>query len=168
VEISELIFGGLIVVILLGVAGYYGWRQVQTLRGLHVAGDRSAEERRFSHRSAWRRLATCVLMVVFAGLLVGSTALEPSVRRLAEHNAEAIKNNEEALRDPEDRRSAKIYAVYWIVTLLVFLAILVLAALDLLAIRRYGHSQLLQIQTDRRAMIEQEVARLRRDRNGHV
>jgi hypothetical protein len=168
VDNSELIFGSILVVALLSLAAYYGWRQVQMLRGLRVADERSPEERQYTRRQAWRRLVTCALMVVFAGLLVGSLALDPSVRRVASHNEEALQNNEEPLRDPGDRQSAQIYAIYWIITLLVLLAILVLAALDLMAIRRYGRTKLLQIQTDRRAMIESEIARLRRDRNGHA
>ena len=168
-ENSELIYGGFLVFVLLGLAGYYGFRQVQMLHGLRLADERSPEEREFSRRQAWRRLISSALMVVFAGLLAGSVAFTPSVRRLAASNEAAIGNNEETPPDFDERRFTKIvYGSYWIVALLVLLAILVLAGLDLMAIRRYGRSQLLQIQTDRRAMIEKEVAQLRRDRNGHV
>jgi hypothetical protein len=166
VENSELIYGGILVFVLLGLAGYYGFRQVQILRGLRLPDERSPEDRAFSRRQAWRRLMSSGLMIVFAGLLVGSVAFTPAVRRLAAQNEAAIANKEEPQPDLDFTKI--VYTSYWIVALLVLLAILVLAGLDLMAIRRYGRSQLLQIQTDRRAMIEKEVARLRRDRNGHV
>jgi hypothetical protein len=169
VENSELIYGGILVVVLLALAGYYGFRQVQMLRGLRLPDERSPEERAFSRKQARRRLITSVLMVVFAGLLAGSVAFTPSVRRIVASNEASNVNAEEPQPDLDDQRLAKIaYGSYWIVALLVLLAIVTLAGLDLMAIRRYGQSQLLQIQSDRRAMIEKEVARLRRDRNGHV
>jgi hypothetical protein len=169
VENSELIYGGILVVVLLALAGYYGFRQVQMLRGLRLPDERSPEEREFSRKQARRRLISSALMVVFAGLLAGSVAFTPSVRRIVAANEVTVENGEEPQPDLDDQRVTKIiYGSYWIVALLVLLAIVTLAGLDLMAIRRYGHSQLLQIQTDRRAMIEKEVARLRRDRNGHV
>jgi len=101
-------------------------------------------------------------------VLVGSVAFNASLRRLSDRDEDARRNNEERTLDPEEWEFAHTYAVYWIVCLLVLLAILATATLDLLAIRRFGRRQISQIQSDRRAMIEREVARMRRDRNGHV
>ena len=167
-ETAELVFGGVLVIVLLILAGYYGWRQVRTLRSLKAPDERSEEERRFLRGQAWRRLVGSGLMVIFAGLLVGSVAFNASLRRLSDRDGEARRNNEERTLDPEEWEFAHTYAVYWIVCLLVLLAILATATLDLLAIRRFGRRQISQIQSDRRAMIEREVARMRRDRNGHV
>jgi hypothetical protein len=50
--------------------------------------------------------------------------------------------------------------------LVVLLAVVVLAALDLLAIRRWGLRQFRKLQADRRAMIERQASRLRQGRNG--
>jgi hypothetical protein len=47
------------------------------------------------------------------------------------------------------------------------LAIIILAALDFFAIRRFGQRQYRKIQAERRAMIEGELTRLRSQRNGH-
>jgi hypothetical protein len=169
VENSELIYGGILVVVLLALAGYYGFRQVQMLRGLRVPDERSPEERAFCRKQAWRRLICSVLMIALAGLLAGSVAFTPSIRRIVAYNEATVEDAEEARPDLEDQRVAKIvYGSYWIVVLLVLLSIVALAGIDVIAIRRYGHTQLLQIQNDRRAMIEKEVAKLRRDRNGHV
>jgi hypothetical protein len=167
-ETAELVFGGVLVLVLLSLAGFYGWRQVRTLRGMKAPDERPEEERRFVRRQAWRRLVGSGLMVIFAGLLVGSVAFNASLRRLSERNEEAGRNNEERTLDAEEWEFAHTYAVYWIVCLLVLMAILATATLDLLAIRRFGRRQISQIQSDRRAMIEREVARMRRDRNGHV
>jgi len=167
-ETAELLFGGVLVVVLLSLAGYYAWRQVRTLRSLKVPDDRSEEERRFLRGQAWRRLVGSGLMVIFAGLLVGSVAFNASLRRLADRDEEARRNDQERTLDPEEWEFAHTYAVYWIVCMLVLLAILATATLDLLAIRRFGRRQISKIQSDRREMIEREVARMRRDRNGHV
>ena len=77
VDNSELIFGGILVVVLLALAAYYGVRQIQTLRALRIADDRSLEERAYSRKQAWRRLISSVLMVILAGLLAGSVAFTP-------------------------------------------------------------------------------------------
>ena len=130
-ENSELIYGGILVVVLLGLACYYCLRQVQMLRGLRLPDERSPEDREFSRRQAWRRLLSSVLMVVFAGLLAGSVAFTPTVRRFAAQNEAAIAKNQERLPDADEQRFTKIYTSYWIVALLVLLAILVLAGLDL-------------------------------------
>jgi hypothetical protein len=167
-ETSELIFGGALVAVLLGVAGFYGWRQVRTLRGLRGLDMRPPEECRFLRGQAWRRLVGSGLMAIFAGLLVGTLAFNPSLRRLADRDEEARRNNEERVLSSEDRDLAHAYGVYWIICLCVLLAILGTATLDLVATRRYGRRQIMQIQSDRRRMIEREIARSRKDRNGHV
>ena len=53
-----------------------------------------------------------------------------------------------------------------IIFVMVLLGIIILAAFDILAIRRYGLRQYRQIQADRREMIQEEVARIRGQRNG--
>ena len=167
-ETAEIVFGGVLVVALLGLAAFYGWRQLRILRALKASDERPEEERRFVRRQAWRRLVGSGLMVIFAGMLVGSVAFNASLHRWFERDEEARRNNEERALDPEEWEFAHTYAAYWIVCLMVLLAILATATFDVLAIRRFGRRQIAQIQSDRRAMIEREVARMRRDRNGHV
>jgi UDP-N-acetylmuramyl pentapeptide phosphotransferase/UDP-N-acetylglucosamine-1-phosphate transferase len=167
-ETSELVFGSVVVVVLLGLAVFYGWRQVGTLRSLKAPDDRPEEERRFLRRQAWRRLVGSTLMMIFAGLLLGSVGFNASLRRFVDRNEEALQNDEERVLDPEEREFASTYGIYWIICLLVVLAMLVTAALDVFAIRGFGRRQISQIPSDRRAMIEREVARMRRDRNGHL
>ena len=157
--VTQIIFGVLIVVVLVGLAAFYVWRQIQTLRRLRQAADLSHEERQYTHRQAWRRLLGSVLMLVLAGLMAGSLVLEGPAN-------EHLKN--EAPPDPARQQFWNFYSLYWIVTLLVLLSVIVLAALDLFAIRRFGKRQYRQIQEDRRAMIKDELTRLRSQRNGHT
>src|SRR5206468_3992140 len=114
-----------------------------------------------------RRLAGSVLMAVFAGLLAGSlTFLEDPAGRLAEEGEAAREHGQQPVLDPEQKQFIHFYGGYWIVMLLVLLALVALAAFDLLATRRFGLRQYRKIQTDRRAMIERQAARLRQERNG--
>lgn len=165
---SQIVFGTLLVVLLLGLAGYYAWRQVYTLRGLGVPEESPPEELRYLRRRAWRRLLGCVLMVVLAVMLGGMMLfLEQPAKELADFGAAAREEGKEPQFDDDQRRFRVLYAVWNIGLLLSLLAILVTAGVDLLATRRYGLGQLRRIQADRRAMIERQVARMRQERNGY-
>jgi hypothetical protein len=165
---TQILFGSLLVVLLLGLAGYYAWRQVQSLRGLRDEQESPPEEQRYLRRRAWRRLFGCTLMIVLAILLGGMMLfLEEKAKELADIGAAARDQGEEPQFTEEQRQFRVLYALWNIGLLLVLLTILVTAAVDLLATRRYGLGQLRRIQADRRAMIERQVARMRQERNGY-
>ena len=165
---TQIVFGTLLVVLLLGLAGYYAWRQMQALRGLRDAEESPPDERRYLVRRAWRRLFGCVLMVVLAVMLGGMMLfLENPAKELADFIAEARERGEEPELSDQQRQLRVLYAVWNISLLIALLAILATAAIDLLATRRFSLTQLRRIQSDRRAMIERQVARLRQERNGH-
>jgi hypothetical protein len=161
-------FGFLLVAILVGLAGYYGWRQVQTLRGLKHSQD-PAEDRWYFRNQAWRRLVGCALMVCLALLLAGwfVLGLEDLTNQLVQQGHEAAATEEKPQMNPQQRRVLYVSGLYMVFTLLVCCAIVCTVALDVWAIRRYGLRHLRQIQEDRRAMIERQAARLRSERNGH-
>jgi len=164
VELSQIIFTICLVVILLAMAGYFLWRQVQTLRTLSAL---DPEERRFVRSQAWRRLVCSGLMVILAGLFAGSFYVEGAADQLAKQG-EA--NREQGVKVPLDQEQARffnVYRIYWGSFTLVLFIIIVLAGVDFMAIRRYGKRQLRQIREDRKAMLEGELARLRSQRNGH-
>jgi hypothetical protein len=166
-QVGQIIFGVLLVIVLLGLAGFYSWRQWAVLRGLREARDLSPEDRRYMRRQAWRRIVCSALLVVMAGLLAGHYEFEDRYRKIvAEGEANRLRGEKPEL-DAEGRQFLQLYQVYWLVTLVVLLAIITLAGIDLVAIRRYGRRHYRQIQADRRAMIENEIARLRSQRNGH-
>jgi hypothetical protein len=167
VTLPQAIFAAVLVVVLLGLAGYFSWRQFQALRGLRSADQLPPEDRRYIRNQAWRRLAGSVLMVVFAGFLVGAFFIEGLAGELAERMKAATPAEREALT-ADNRFFLHLWSYYWIAALLVLLGLISLAALDFFAIRRYGQRHYRQIQADRRAMIERQAARLRRERNGHV
>src|SRR5262249_51966916 len=117
------------------MAGYFAWRQMATLRQLRTAENLSAEDRRYTRRQAVRRLICSVLMVVLAGMHGLSFALEEPAQALVAHGQAARERGEEPRLDPEQQRFFDLYSAYWIIALLVLLAIIVLAAIDFFAIR---------------------------------
>lgn len=164
---TESIFLVGLVVILVALALYYGWRQWQALRRLQNPSDISEEERHFVRRMAYRRLTASGLMILAAALLFGSYWLNARAMEISAKMKASQEKQEEPAPTDQEKQFLKLYGTYWIVFLLVLLAILILAALDLFATRRFGITQHRKIQADRRAMIEGEAMRLRQDRNGH-
>lgn len=168
-HLLELSLVCLIVVLLLTLAGFFGWRQWQALGTLRLQPELSAEDQRYHKNQAWRRLVGCVLMVTLAVLLAGAYWIDfdASAAAIARrgHAPESIEAARE--RGVAQQRFINLFSFYWIFTILILLAMVCLGALDLLAIRRYGIRSLRKIQSDRRAMIEDQVALFRSQRNGH-
>jgi hypothetical protein len=166
----EVFFGTLLVVVLLALAGYYAWRQVKTLRGLRMAEETAPEERHYLLRQARRRLFGSALMVLLAVMLVGLLVfLEGPVQKMS-NDLVAAREEGKGFENltPEQRSLRTLYTLWNIGLLLTLLAVLATAGVDFLATRRFGRRQLRRIQSDRRAMIERQVARLRQERNGHL
>ncbi len=164
----EFIFGVLLVVLLLAMAGFFAWRQYLALRSLRHAPGTSPEDRRYTRNQAWRRLVCSGLMVLLA-VMLGAWLFylgKPLGEWVALSDAAADRGQPMHL-DPEQKRFATLYLYYWLFALMLLLALISLAAVDFFAIRRYGQRHYRQIQADRRAMIEQELIRLRSQRNGH-
>jgi ABC-type Fe3+ transport system permease subunit len=165
----QIVFGVVLIAALLGVAILYCIRQVRALRGLRDAEAMALEERSHQRRQAWRRLVTCALMFVLALMLAAALLfLEAPAQHLADERAALEGQANPPPLTPQQLPFARFYGVFWIAFLLVLMAIVLLAALDLLATRRYGLRQHRRLQADRRAMIEHELSRLRQERNGHV
>jgi hypothetical protein len=164
VELPGIAFGLILVVILLGLAGYSAWRQQKTLHLLRTQA-LSDDDRRFFQGQVRRRLASAVLMVVFAGLLIGSFFLAEQVRDLKPADA-AVAEGARPKATQEQKGAIQFFTIYWIIALLVLLGILALAAIDLWAIARFGLRQHRQLEADRRAILADEVARLRQEGNG--
>jgi MFS family permease len=156
----------LLVAVLLGLAGYFGYRQVLALRGLASPDVLGSDDRRFTRSQAYRRLFCSFLMVVFSGLLIGWLFLDPSYRDLHE---EALAQTTEKGAIPlteEQREAVQFFSAYWIGALLVLLLLVSMAALDFWATTRFGLDQHRRLKADHRASLEEQVARHRRDRNG--
>jgi hypothetical protein len=166
-QIGQIIFGVLLVLILVALAGFFSWRQWRVLSGLRQVQDVSPEDRRYMRRQAWRRIACSLLMVVLAGLLAGHFRLEDRAHNLIAEGETNLQRGEKRELNAEEQQFLKTYYSYWLVTMLVLLGLITLAGFDFFAIRRYGRRHYRQIQADRRAMIENQLARLRIQRNGH-
>lgn len=164
-EASELTWVLVLSGALLALAVYFGWRQVRALRGL--SGRQLAdEERRFVRRQAVRRLFCCALMVILAGLLVGTVYLEPEYQELTRQLKERNERGGGAAVPDDEKQFARFFAGYWIAMLLVLFVLLALAAADFWAVARFGHRQHRRLEADHRAELEQQLARLRHRRNG--
>ena len=165
-SLSQILFASVLVVVLTGLAVYYAWRQVQTLRGLRHAENLPPEDRRYVRNQAWRRLVCSALMALFAALFAGQFFVEPQAQDLANQGEAARARNERPDLNPEQKHFVDLYSLFWVCALLVLLGILVTALADILAIRHFGQRHLRKLQADRRAMIERQAARLRQDRYG--
>jgi hypothetical protein len=163
---TQAVFGVVIIVVLVLLGTYYAWRQWQTLRGLRTAAGLPPDEFRYVRNQAWRRLAGAALMLVFAALFAGLLYLEGPANSLVQAGEEAHARNDQAGMNPEQKQFFHFYTAYVIVLLLVLLALIALAGYELFAIRRYSLHHLRQIQAERRAMIKEETARIRAERNG--
>jgi hypothetical protein len=164
----QIVFGTLLVAVLLFLSLFYAWRQVRALRALRQAPELPPEEARYERTKAWRRLVSCGLTLALAALLAGLlTFLEDRAQELADRREAVAAGEEPPPLTPEERALARRWLWGWIVLLLVLLAVVLLAAVDLWATRRFGLRQYRKIQADRRAMIERQVSRLRGQRNGY-
>jgi heme/copper-type cytochrome/quinol oxidase subunit 2 len=123
---------------------------LRRLRGPHGLSDEEAQWRR---GQAWRRLFGSALMLVLAGLLAWAVLV--------------VGERAQNLPDtPEAHHFLQLYTIVWIVFLLLLLALVILASVDIWFTRRFSLRQQRKILADRRAMLEREVARLRERRNG--
>ena len=157
------------VAVLLGLAAYFGWRQVQTLRKLASQEVGDAEDRRYLRTQAYRRLFCSGLMVVFAGLLVGWIFLDERYREIhaqAQQAQPGAGDGSGTTLTEEQKDFVRLFSVYWIVALLILLVLVALAAVDFWAIARYGWSQHRRLQADHRALLAEQVARRKQERNG--
>jgi magnesium-transporting ATPase (P-type) len=164
---TQIIFGAVLVLVLLFVAVLYTVQQVMVLGRLRAAEEMALEERTYLHGRARRRLVTSLLLFVLGVMLAGAMIyLETPAQQLADEQAAKERQGDTTPLDPQQRAFARFYAWFWIFFLLILMVVVFLAAWDFWATRRYGLRQHRRIIEDRRAMIEREASRLRRERNG--
>ncbi len=155
----ELFGGAALVVLLLGVSGYFGRLEYRKLRRVRTGEWSDPEERDFYHKQARRRLFCCGLMVVFALFLIGTALLEGPLQDVVDGE-----------RDPGghffpgQKLFLRFYVGYWVAALLVLFTILATAAVDLWALRAYSIRAQRRLNAERREMIREEIATLRRQR----
>jgi uncharacterized protein YneF (UPF0154 family) len=152
---------GLIVLVLVGIAGFYGRRQWRALRALPTQ-DLPPADRAHFRSQAVRRLLTCGVMLLLAGMIAGIylSGLDEQVAQQLAENAQT----HDALQAEANRPLYRLYVRWWVGILLLVFALLILAGLDLWATRRYAVRHLHQLRADHRAELDIQVARLRRER----
>jgi uncharacterized BrkB/YihY/UPF0761 family membrane protein len=155
---QHLVGGSMLVVLLVAVSGFFLGRQVQALRDLRRLPLEEDEERRL-RRQTYRRLSCSGLLLLLGFLLAAALILlEPPAQQLADQNTPLTE---------EQKDLARIWAGFWIGFLLILLAVVLIAGFDLWATRRHALREQRKIQADRRAMLEQQIERLRHERNDH-
>src|SRR6267378_3386496 len=111
----------LLIAVLLTVAAYFGWQQVQALRG---GSGLKTDDRRFVLGQARRRLICCGLMVVIAGMLVGWLFLDGHYRDLHSRAQAVPEEQRDQVLKEEDKDFARFMVGYWIVVFLMVFALL--------------------------------------------
>jgi hypothetical protein len=155
------------VTVLLLVAGTYAWKSIQTLRRTTQFHEMLPDERQFQRRMAWRRLVNSALMILLAAMIAMpfTAGMHQKITDLGERREQERREDRLAPLSPEERDLGRFYVAYWIVALLLLGVVVGVAGLDLMATRLYGVRKLLQIQTERRAMIERQLRNLRKERD---
>jgi NADH:ubiquinone oxidoreductase subunit 3 (subunit A) len=161
--ILEVILGGLLAVVLLGVAAYFIRQQKKTLDSLRNGEPPAREDRLYLRKQVNRRLMCSFLMVVIAGMLAGSLFLDDWLRGPLrdQEQLDQLEIGQLDL-DKEKRELASAKVIYWVAVLFVLFVMLFLAILDLMATARFGLRQHRQLESERKAMLQEQVARWRR------
>ncbi len=156
-------------VLVVGVAGaavVFAFRQLQTLRGLRHQPEMGADELRYLTRRSYARLIGSALLLVLAVLLAGLHFFHILDRLDALVAAGPQARAEGKQLTPEQHDFVNFAYTYVGIIALVVLLLLVGSFFDTLATRRYGMRQRKRIRDDRRAMLEEQLARLRQEREG--
>ena len=162
---TQIVFGAVLVVVLLFVALWYGVRQLILSRRMRFPEEMPPGEWDFQRGQVRRRLVMSFLLLLLAVMLaLALIYLEDPAERL---RATLEQQGDSVPLDPDQRGFARLYGTFWIAFLLVLMAVVLFAAYDFWATRRYGIRQHRKLVADRRDMIEREIARLRQERDGH-
>jgi len=141
---------GVLGVVLVAVAGFFLWRQWETLQGLAVETTLSPDQRRFHLKQSQRRLFGSLLLFILAGMVFGCLFLEfePVQKPLDE-------------MDPAEREAAKqaarLLAIYVMTMLLMVMVMLALAVIDFWATARYGMQQQKRLLQEHQEMLAAEL-----------
>jgi uncharacterized membrane protein len=165
VSVSETVFGVSLIIILLVFAAYTGWRQWHSLLEVNADTSLPPDDLKHFRRQAARRLINACLMVAMAAVLGGALSLGGRATELGDRQQAALAQGEELKLSPDDVQFKNLYATVWIGVLLLLLGLIIGAGVDYLATRRYGRRHYQIIQDERRAMIQDELKRYRRERS---
>lgn len=162
----QIVAGSMLVVTVVAVAAFFLGRQVQVLRDLRQRPPETENEERHLRRQTYRRLVSSTLLLLLGFLLATALLyLEGPAQQLADKQALKEAHGEKRELVGADLDFGRLYAGFWIGFLLILMTVVFLVAFDWWATRRHALREHRKIQADRRAMLEQQIARLRHERN---
>ena len=134
-------------------------RQLLTLRLLGSLAETPEESQR-ERLQCWRRLTSSAFLLLIAVLLV---VAQFWLEGPAEHLAN-LRDHSDIPLDSAQKNFLRLYSGVWIAILLLLFVVVLLAAIDLWSIRRFGRLQQRKLRDDRRAMIARQLRRLREEK----
>jgi hypothetical protein len=166
--VNEWIAMSVLVVILVAVGVYYLRKSVRELARTTPEFEMLPEDRTYVRRQAWRRIVNSGLMFLLAAIMVGSYAsgVQERASDIAREREQAAVGGFKPPLTQEQSEFAQLFTGLLITMLILLGLIVMLAGVDLFATRRYALTQLRRIQSDRRAMLERQLARWREERDG--
>jgi hypothetical protein len=159
VEPLEITVAILIAAILVAVAVYFIVRQKQTLRTIRSDADMPAEQRAYLWRQFQRRLVGSILLILLAGLLVGSLFLDYEPLRKPIEQVPAAE--QEAAK-----QAFRIVSIYWMTFLMLLLVMLAIAVFDFWDTARFGVQQQKLLFQQHQEMLEAELAEHKHRQHG--
>ena len=156
----EHVWAASLVVVAVGAALAFGWRQA---RFLWTAPASDSEERAVMRRSARRRLVVSALVAACGVLIAGPylTGLAGRINALVD-----LPPGERQPLSDEQRHDVWMYYLCWAAVMVALVIALVIIAVDFWDVRRFWRRSLQRLNDDRRAMLERQLARLRAERGG--
>ena len=154
----ELPVGASLAVLLVVIALYYGWRQVQSLRAMSRDVNVAFDERMYLVRQATRRISVSVLLLVIAGFLVAWFFVDHSGMP-----PEDFAQGNRPMTDAE-KDAVRFVGMYWISALLVVFVVIMLAVFDLWATARFGYERRKKLEEARQAALAAKLAQIRQRR----
>jgi hypothetical protein len=144
-------------IVLVGMALYFGWRQRAAQQAMAFNTNVSREQRLYVLRQTQRRFFGSALLMVLAGLLIGSLFLDYDVLRRP--------INEVPLAEQEAAKEiVRLVSFYWMSFLLLLMALLALAVIDLWATARHGVQMQKKLFQEHQEMLKADLAEHRQRR----
>jgi hypothetical protein len=141
-------------ILTVAVAVFFIYRQQATLRSVRADTTAPPEERRFLIRQSVRRTFSCGMLILLAVMVFGSVFLDYDP--LSKPASELPLVEQAAAKD-----SVRFLSIYVMTLLLVLMAVMALAILDLLATARHGVWQKKRLLQEHQDALEAELAEIR-------
>jgi len=142
--------GIVIAAVLLAIAVFFIVRQRQTLRTVRADAAMPEDQRQYLLRQCQRRTFGSVLLILLAGMLVGSLFFDYEPIRKPIDEVPVVE--QEAAK-----QAVRLVGVYWMAFLLMLMALMVLAVADFWATARFSVQQQRQLFQQHRDMLEAEL-----------